>query len=307
MGPRTLTTPWPDFYIVGAPKAGTTSLYAYLSAYPEIFLPEQKEVLYFGSDLDVRNRLRRTSVEFLDLYRGAGPDALRGAAYVWYLFSHNAAREIAEVRPDARIVIALREPAAALHALHSEFVYDGNEDLEDFADALEAEPDRCAGRRIPAEAHFPAGLCYRSTVRYAEQIERYLDRFGRERVHVLLFDELVADASSACIPLLRFLGVSPRPEIPFPHANPNKRARSARMRRFLAAPPDSLRRAVRSALPGPARRAAYRAAVSMNATTPVRDPLPPELRQRLREELDPEVEKLEHLLGRPLATWRAAP
>ena len=203
-----MTAAWPDFYIVGAPKAGTTSLYQYLAAHPDVFLPDQKELWLFGSDLDVRNRRRWTADDLPELYRRAPAGSTRGLAYVWYLYSREAAREIAEVRPDARIVIALRDPVATLYALHSEFVYDGNEEIADFAQALEAEPDRCAGRRIPTEAHFPAGLCYRATVRYAEQVERYLDRFGADRVHVLLFDDLLADPEGTGTAVVRFLGLS---------------------------------------------------------------------------------------------------
>jgi hypothetical protein len=300
-----VTARWPDFYIVGAPKAGTTSLYEYLARYPEVFLPQQKELRLFGADLEIRHRREWTAQEFLDLYRDAPPGSLLGVAYVWYLFSRAAAQEIADVRPDARIVIALRNPSAALYALHSEFIFDGNEDLDDFAQALAAEPDRCAGRRIPAEAHFPAGLCYRATVRYAEQVERYLDRFGADQVHVLLFDDLVDDPQATCAGLVIFLGLTPRPEIGLPHANPNKRARSTLIRRFLAAPPMPLRRAVRAAVPAPLRRLAYRRAVALNVGTPARAALSLELRDRLRSELDPEVAKLERLLGRSLPAWRA--
>jgi sulfotransferase family protein len=297
---------WPDFYIVGAPKAGTTSLYEYLSAYPEVVLPEQKELLIFGEDLDVRNRRRWTPSQLEDAYSAAPRDAMRGLAYVWYLFSTQAAGEIREVRPDARIIIALREPMAALHALHSEFVYDGNEDIVDFADALAAQPDRCTGRRIPPEAHFRAGLCYARTVRYAEQVERYLDAFGPDQVHVLLFDELIADPVTTGSAVVRFLGIEPRPEISFPHTNPNKRARSAALRRFLAAPPPRMRRATRAAVPARIRRAAYRQAVTLNAARPPRAAISSQLRYQLRAELAPEIGKLEGLLGRSLSAWRAA-
>jgi hypothetical protein len=300
---RVASERWPDFYIVGAPKAGTTSLYEYLATHPRVFLPEQKELRYFGSDLDVRGRRRFDQEAFLALYAHAPPDALLGNAYVWYLFSCKAAAEIHAARPDARIVIMLREPVAALHALHSEFVYDGNEDLDEFAEALAAEPDRCAGRRIPGEAHFPEGLCYRSTVRYAEQVQRYLGLFGPTQVHVGLFDDFVADADAAGERVLSFMGLSPEPGIAFPHRNPNKRARSALVRRLLANPPVAVRRVIRAALPGRLRRAAYRHAVALNAVAPGRADLAPDLRRTLRLELEPEVKRLERLLGRELPAW----
>jgi hypothetical protein len=302
-----MTPDWPDFYLVGAPKAGTTSLYQYLAGHPDVFLPARKELWLFGSDLEIRNRRRWSADDLPELYRDAPAGACRGLAYVWYLYSREAAADIAAVRPDGRILIVLRDPVAALHALHSEFVYDGNEDIADFGAALAAESDRCAGRRIPAEAHFPAGLCYRSSVRYAEQVERYLDRFGAEHVHVVLFDDLVADPERTGSQLLSFLGLSPQPQLRFPHANPNKRARSVSIRRLLADPPPQLRRVVRGLVPAAARRAAYRRAEDLNATMPARPSLPSDIGDRLRAELEPEVRRLEALLGRSLASWLPAP
>src|SRR6187455_3134082 len=115
---------WPDFYIVGAPKAGTTSLYEYLAGHPDVFLPQRKELRYFGSDLAHRRRHELSEEEFLDHYAGAPSGRQWGNAYVWYLYSRSAAAEIHAVRPDARIVVMLRDPVRALYALHSEFVFD---------------------------------------------------------------------------------------------------------------------------------------------------------------------------------------
>ena len=296
---------WPDFYIVGAPKAGTTSLYEYLAGHPDIFLPGRKELRYFGSDLAHRRRHELSQEEFLDHYAGAQPERQWGNAYVWYLYSRAAAAEIHAVRPDARIVVMLRDPVRALYALHSEFVFDGNEDIEDFSDALAAEPDRCAGRRIPAEAHFPEALCYHRTVAYGEQLARYLDLFGRERVHVALIDDFIADADAAAGRVLAFLGLQPAKGHAFPHANPNKRSRSAAMRRLLAAPPPRLRAAIRAMVPAGPRRAAYRRVSALNVRAQDRVAMPHDVERRLRRELDPEVATLETILGRSLAAWRA--
>lgn len=301
---RRTTERWPDFYIVGAPKAGTTSLYEYLAGHPGVFLPARKELRYFGSDMEVRHRHTFSREEFLAEYAGAPDGAALGNAYVWYLYSSAAAAEIHGVRPDARIVVMLRDPVDALHSLHSEFVYDGNEDIEDFASALRAEPDRCAGRRVPAEAHFPAGLCYRRTVRYAEQLQRYLDRFGRRQVHVIVFDDFAADPAATYARLLDFLGLPDEGRAAFPRRNPNKRSRSAVMRRVLAAPPRPVRRAVRALLPRRIREGLYRRAVALNTRGEQRPPMPVELRRALREELEPEVGRLEDVLGRPLPAWR---
>lgn len=296
---------WPDFYIVGAPKAGTTSLYGYLAGHPDIFLPGRKELRYFGSDLAHRRRHELSEAEFLDHYAGAPPERQWGNAYVWYLYSRSAAAEIHAVRPDARIVVMLRDPVRALYALHSEFVFDGNEDIDDFTAALAAEPDRCAGRRIPAEAHFPEALCYHRTVAYGEQLARYLDLFGRDQVHVALIDDFIADADAAGGRVLAFLGLQPATGQAFPHANPNKRSRSAAMRRLLAAPPPRLRAAIRAMVPAGPRRAAYRRVSTLNVQAQDRAAMPLDVERRLRDELDPEVAALETIVGRSLAAWRA--
>jgi len=300
------TERWPDFYIVGAPKSGTTSLYDYLAGHPRVFLPARKELRYFGGDLEVRHRHTFSREEFLAEYADAPNAALLGNAYVWYLYSTSAAAEIHRLRPDARIVAMLRDPVDALYSLHSEFVYDGNEEIADFAAALDAEPDRCAGRRVPAEAHFPAGLCYRGTVRYAEQLARYLDRFGQERVHVIVFDDFVADPAACYAQLLDFLRVPDDGRGAFPRLNPNKRSRSALMRRILSAPPAPARRAVRALVPRRLRGRLYRRAVALNTREEQRTAMPEALRRALRTELAPEVTRLEQLLGRPLPAWHAS-
>ena len=300
------TERWPDFYIVGAPKSGTTSLYDYLAGNPRVFLPARKELRYFGGDLEVRHRHTFSREEFLAEYADAPNAALLGNAYVWYLYSTSAAAEIHRLRPDARIVAMLRDPVDALYSLHSEFVYDGNEEIADFAAALDAEPDRCAGRRVPAEAHFPAGLCYRRTVRYAEQLARYLDRFGQERVHVIFFDDFVGDPAACYAQLLDFLRVPDDGRGAFPRLNPNKRSRSALMRRILSAPPAPARRAVRALVPRRLRGRLYRRAVALNTREEQRTAMPEALRRALRTELAPEVTRLEQLLGRPLPAWHAS-
>jgi hypothetical protein len=253
----------------------------------------------------VRRRRTFDRATFLAEYAAAPTGALLGNAYVWYLYSTRAAAEIHAVRPDARIIVMLRDPAEAIVSLHSEFVYDGNEDIGDLAAALAAEPDRCAGLRIPAEAHFPAGLCYRRTVRYAEQLARYLDTFGPDQVHVVLFDDFATDPEAAYRGVLAFLGLDPDPRASFARHNPNKRSRSALVRRILAVPPEPARRLARRVVPRRLRQAVYRRAVALNTSLAERAPVPDALRRSLRAELADEVARLEALLDRPLPAWRA--
>ena len=200
----------PDFFIVGAPKAGTTAMYEYLRTHPDLYLPERKELRFFGSDLDIRDRQQLTAEQYLAYFAPAPADALIGTAYVWYLYSRLAAEEIALFSPDARIIAMLRNPVSMLPALHGEHLANGNEDISDFTAALDAEPERRAGRRIPPHAHLPQGLWYTDVPRYAEQLERYFAVFGRDRVRVILFDDFVADIPATFRETLDFLGVRHR-------------------------------------------------------------------------------------------------
>ena len=294
----------PDFFIVGAPKSGTTAMYEYLRAHPQLFLPELKELRYFGSDLQIRHRPTRTLDDYLAFFSGAGPAQRIGTAYVWYLFSTTAADEIHEFNPDARIVVMLRNPVDMVWALHSEHLYNGNEDIADFTAALDAEPDRRAGRRIPADAHLPQGLVYSEVPRYTEQLRRYVDRFGRDRVSVTIFDDFVADPAAAYGAILRFLDVdaSYRPPA-FDVINANRRIRSQSLRRFLASPPDLPRRVIKRLVPGPLRRGLYERAKRINVADAQRAPMPDATRERLRSLFAGEVEELSAYLGRDLSAW----
>src|SRR6202023_1401995 len=133
---------------------------------------------------------------------------------VFYLYSACAAEEIHAYDPERRIIALLRNPVDQMHSEHSEMLFQGDEDVASFEEAIAAEAERKCGRRIPPGCQKVFGLFYRDIARYDDQVERYLAHFGRERVCVLLYDDLVTDPASAYRRVLRFLDVDPehRPE-----------------------------------------------------------------------------------------------
>jgi hypothetical protein len=296
----------PDFFIPGAPKAGTTALYDYLRQHPQIFLPAAKELHYFGSDLERRRTPRPTLGEYLRYFADARDELRVGEASVRYLHSRLAAREIAEFSPGARAIIMLRDPVEMMYAMHSELVFIGAEDIEDFADALAAEDDRRRGRRIPPGANRPVALLYRDSARYTEQVERFFDALGRERVHVILYDDFKADTLAAVRDVLRFLEVDDTFEPAIRVVNPSKRSRSRLVRDVAANPPGFLRAVARAVMPAHLRKRVFRTVLNMNARPERRPPMDPQLRRRLRAEFAPEVERLGRLLERDLSAWSAA-
>ncbi len=182
-----------------------------------------------------------------------------GEASVSYLRSSVAAREIAEFAPGAQAIAMLRDPVEVMHALHTELVFLGSEDLADFGTAMEAEADRREGRRIPPAANNPRAVLYREAVDFGEQLQRYFDALGRERVHVIIFDDFKADTAAAVRDTFRFLDVDDAFQPTLEIVNPAKVARLRVVQRLLSSPPGWLRRGVRGVLPRPTRKRIYRA------------------------------------------------
>ncbi len=295
----------PDFFIVGAFKAGTTALYEYLRAHPQIFMSVPKEPMYFGRDLTPRYR-RMTEEEYLGLFREARPDQRAGEASPWYLYSTAAPAEINGFAPDGRVIIMLRNPVDVMYAQHSQLVFNQREDLTDFAAALDAEEDRRRGERIPADAIRPEALYYRRSVRFPEQVRRYLDVFGRTRVDFVVFDDLVADPRLVYRSALEFLGVDATHEVDLSVYNPNRQARSGRIQRAIFAPPPALRGVFGRLRRLPLAHRLRDALVSANSSRAARRTMDPALRAGLTAEFAPQVAELGELIGRDLSAWSAA-
>jgi hypothetical protein len=289
----------PDTFIVGAPKCGTTALDHYLAHHPDVFVPADKDVRFFGRDLTVVSRLDEPA--FLRRYAQRAGQRRALDSSVYSLLSKTAAWEIKAFNPDARVIIMLRDPLDVIPAHHAQLQFNGLGEDEDLplAEALAAEADRRAGRRVPPRTRVREALYYREVVDYAPQVARFLDAHGPERVHVVWFDAFKRDTAGSVREVLSFLGVDPDVSLPTPIVNPNTVTRAPWLRRALAATPEPLKalipRRARAALRAQIRRA--------NTKVAPRAPLDPALRRALAEELRPRVDALERLMGHPLPGW----
>jgi hypothetical protein len=225
----------PDFFIVGHAKSGTTALYEMLRVHPQIFMPELKEPWFFASDMRLRFQPPRagtppqTLEEYAALFSAAGPEQRAGEASSSYLWSRTAAAAIAEVKPDARIIAILREPASFLRSLHLQLLQSHVEAEQDFRRAIELEGERREGRHVPRRSHRPQLLQYSEHVRYAEQLTRYRELFGTEQMLVLIYDDFRADNEGTVRSLLRFLDVDAAAPVAVQQVNPTVRMRSQRL------------------------------------------------------------------------------
>ena len=292
----------PDFFIVGAPKCGTTALNAYLQQHPDIFLPQKKEINFFGADL-IFYKPRVTQEQYLAYFTETKEKKRVGEAAVWYLYSKLAAAEIKEFNPDASIIIMLRNPVDMMYSLHGQRLYNDNENILDFAEALAAEEDRKQGRRLYQNAANAMGFFYREAARYTQQVQRYLEIFGRPRVHVIIFDDFKSDTPLVYRKTCAFLQVDPQFQPEFTVINPSKTVRSETFRGFLRYPPPSVRRLVRLLKLHPVQWGLKDWLRRLNTKPEPRGPIDPELKRRLQGEFLPEVQQLSELLGRDLTHW----
>jgi len=196
--------PLPGFLILGAQKAGTTALYAYLRWHPGITGPAWKEVSYFD-----RHYRRGTR-----WYRGQFPlragDRLVGEASPGYLFHPLAPERVRATVPDAKLIALLRDPVdRALSHYHHEVAL-GREALS-FEEAVDAEPERTRGEqeRLVREpgyfSHAWWDYTYLARGRYVEQLERWFAVFPREQLLVVPSEELARRPDETYAKILDFL------------------------------------------------------------------------------------------------------
>ena len=229
----------PNFFIVGAPKCGTTAWYEYLRRHPEIFFPDEKEPHYFAMDLP-GFRTAESEADYLRLYASAKEQVL-GDASVFHLYSSTAAERIAAFNPEARILIFVREQETFLPSLHQQFLYTLDEDMKDFEAAWRLSGKR-EGSAIPSTCREPRLLDYAAIGRFDEQVERYLEAFPANQIRIVRFEEWTSNPRETHRQILEFLGVSDDGRTSFPPVNEAKFNKSAKLAALSHRPPRWLRR-----------------------------------------------------------------
>ena len=297
----------PNFFIVGAARSGTTSLYYYLAEHPDVYMSYVKEPGYFGSDLTKTPNefLVLEKGAYLDLFRYAGGKPIRGEASVYYLISKMAAQEIYEFNPNARILMILRNPVDMLYSYHSQMHLIGHEDISDFEQALAAEADRRQGRRIPNSVVVPEALYYSEVARYHSQVERFLRTFPQDQLKIVLYDDLVGKPEETYFSILDFIGVRRVAPKSYAAVNAYKRPRSTTLAAMIQRPP-KVARFFLGAIPQPYRfKLLARSLVTLNSRNGTRQPLLPERKRQLTDSFADDIRKLAVLIDRDLSGWLA--
>jgi hypothetical protein len=237
----------PDFFIVGAPKCGTTAMYHYLRQHPQVFMPDRKEPHFFSLDVVVPGAIRNPG-DYHALFAGAGSDQLVGEASVSYLGSRAAAGGIHRACPDARIVAMLRDTQQVLESFHAQMVYECLAEDDDLGRAMSIQDEV----RALILAHKGVPYVYEQLLAFDAQVERYRALFGLDRVHVIEHQAFEREPAAVFDECCAFLGLESGFRSDFPRINARKRARSMTIQRLLKRPPPRME-SLRDALPARVR------------------------------------------------------
>jgi hypothetical protein len=201
----------PDFFIIGAPKAGTTALHVAMAQHPGLFMSPVKEPKYFLCDGPPPDRggpgdahsYREWIWErdrYEQLFDAAPPLSLRGESTPFYLADPAAQRRIHDLLPDARLIVILRDPVDRAYSNWAHLWADGLEPIDDFVTACGEEPRRTEAGWAPFWRYLETGL-------YGQQLRHLYTLFPRDQVHVIRYKSLVDDPGPTLDGICRFLGV----------------------------------------------------------------------------------------------------
>jgi len=300
--------PVPDFLVVGAQKAATTTLYEHLRRHPEVFVTAKKEPHFFCAPSpgvapawkpqlikSLRDELVLTPGGYEALF-APGVNRVRGECSTAYLCDPDVPARAVAANADIRVIAILRDPVERAYSAWWMY-HRAHHDPLPFSAALAAEYKRQSiGWGLP--------FAYQGNGCYSTHLARWRAAVGDERMLVLRYEDFVANAAPELTRVYEFLGVS-TPAEPVAHivANAARPLAGGERRQRLVRHVAPLRPAIRRVLPGRTLESATRRLVPP-ATVPTMDPA---AGQRLRESLLSEIEQTEIALGWDLAAWKIGP
>lgn len=291
----------PNFLIVGAAKAGTSSLYSYLKDHPQIYMSPEKEPRYFAPELysiynnGVRQGGRRKALSFdryCQLFQEVSDEIAIGEASTEYLYIRQAPARIKECIPDVKLIAILRNPVERAFSAFCYQLRDGYETLT-FEEALQAETKRI-------EDGFRPGWHYKQVGFYYPQVKRYLEHFSPEQIKIYLYDELEDNSDAVARDAYDFLGVATDYTPDLTRQNISGVPKS-RLLQDMFTKDNPLKSAFKPLLPAKLRKSIYQSISKRNlGAKPI---LSSEIRQELTELYREDIDRLQDLIQKDLSHW----
>jgi hypothetical protein len=203
--------------VVGGPRCGTTTLARLLESHPDISFSSVKEPHFFSrydlNALDDEELRQMVADHYLGrFFPNVDPGAeLMVEGSVSYLYAPERMLPLLRLWPDAKFIIAVRDPFELIPSLHQRLLYQGDETVTDLEEAWRLIGERKAGRKIPRSCVDARQLFYDEAAKFGHHLARFFKVVGRERCHVVVFDDLKADVAGVYADLLQFLDLPPAP------------------------------------------------------------------------------------------------
>jgi hypothetical protein len=295
----------PNFFIIGAPKCGTSTLINKLRWHPNIYVPLDFEPQYFCTDF--QSIADYTPAKYMALFDSATDQQTAiGEKSVIYLYSENAVDNILEFDPSARLIVMLRNPIDLVYSWHSQLYYSFIEHIEDFATAWSMQESRQSGENIGDRCPVPFALQYREIGLLGKYVRKLLDTVPREQLKIVFMEDFHADSDRVYRETLDFLDIPYAPTKDARRMNANKRHRYRWLGELLAHDTETLAsRALKrfDRLPGIRKLHVKYRLHEFNKIEYQRPPLTQELRAMLADEFRDDIGELAELTGRDLGHW----
>ena len=222
----------PNFFIIGAPKAGTTAMSEYLKLHPNLFFSDPKEPHFFNDDHTYRHT--HDFDTYLNYFSTVSKNhKCIGEGSVHYLRSKNAVPNILKINPEAKFIVMVRNPIDLAYAWHSQAIFNKSEDKYDFKQAWDLEESRKKGKNLPKFVSRIDTLLYSDIASLGNQIERLLSIVSKKNIHFILFDDFIKDTPLEYKKVLSFLDLEAFTPNSFEKINSNKQYKSKFFKEFL--------------------------------------------------------------------------
>ena len=284
----------PNFFIVGAPKSGTTNMSYYLMQHPQVFMPENLEPYYFAR-LDIPQNHKRDIIrdeeKYLNLFKNAKNCKAIGESSPVYLSCPHAALEIKNRFPNSKIIISIRNPIEIAYSEYFSLKFMGFDENTSFNELLDVSEEQLTRNEFHIDSLLEAGF-------YSKQIKRFQKIFPKNQIKIIIFEEYIKNTIPTINSILSFLDI--QKSIIFKVAPkgaykvPRNFASQKLMNNF------TFRKAAKFIIPTVTRQKIGERFFVKESSRPL---LKQNERQRLKEIYQDDVENLDKLLGRRLP-WK---
>lgn len=295
---------FPNFLLIGAQKAGTTSLYHYLHQHPQIFMSPVKEPGFFDFegvqpsftgplDYNSYSHITNNIRDYSSLFKGVTNQVAIGEATTWYLYSHIAPKRIKFYIPNVKLIVVLRNPVDRAFSSFMHTVRDGREPIRDFGKALQEEQNRITSNWEYIWRYTDMGF-------YSVQLHRYFEYFDQRQLRIYLYEDLVEKPVDLLKDIFQFLNVddSFTPEV-LTRLNISGTPKYSFIEMLLS-DTNNVKNLLKPILPSLLRK---NIANYLRIQNRIKSQCPANIRRKLREVFREDILALQNLLQRDLSMW----